>query len=381
MPDLPQKISINKNLIKILLAIWFGLAGYTLLTEISGLLTIYDHQTQFWQHMKFMTLKVWLPWLIMAPLVLMLSDLFPVTPKNWVKSLLIHSFFLVLLSISTTLLISLHYHYLEELSAYMATYQPWQHAGHFLFGDRIFLFNTVIYTAFIASLNIKNFSHIAQQKALEASQLNSQLMGSQLQALKMQINPHFLFNTLNVISVLVMKQDNDKAAQMVNHLSRFFRQTLDGSEQQWVSLKKEINQLHQYLAIEQVRFGERLGIVEDIDPEAMMVSVPSMLLQPLVENAIRHGLEEKEGPGQLTIKCRHHEQHISISIIDNGVGCDFSDPTSYKPGIGLSNVRARLQQLYARDDLFLIKSNPGSGVIVTVTLPIDNKTIGLAHDY
>lgn len=381
MSDQPGKITNLITLVKLLLAILFGLAIYTLLTEISGLLTIRDHQTRFWPHLSFMVIQIWLPWLVMTPVVILLSDLFPVTPKNWVKNLLIHCVFLVLLSVSTTLLSSLHYHYFEEMSAYMATYQPWQHTGHFLFGDRIFLFNTIIYTAFIASFNIKNFSYLAQQKALEASQLNSQLIGSQLQALKMQINPHFLFNTLNVISVLVMKQDNDKATKMINHLSRFFRQTLDGSDEQWLPLEKELDQVRQYLAIEQVRFGERLSIVEDIDPHAMMIPVPSMLLQPLVENAVRHGLEQKEGPGQLIIRCVHDAEHIKLSVIDNGIGCDFNDPISYKEGIGLSNVRSRLQQLYARNDLFQTLSGQDGGVVITITLPKDKPARGQSHDH
>ena len=140
-------------------------------------------------------------------MVLWLATQFPIKPENWLKALLMHAFFLLMLSLVAGLLNSFHYHFFEDMAPGMETYQPWQHIGHFLFGDNLFLFNTIIYTILVTNFNIKNFSQIAQQKALIASQLNNQLIESQLQTLKMQINPHFLFNTLNVISVLVMKSE------------------------------------------------------------------------------------------------------------------------------------------------------------------------------
>jgi two-component system LytT family sensor kinase len=266
----------------------------------------------------------------------------------------------------------LHYHFFENMSPGMENYQPWQHTGHFLFGDNIFLFNTIIYTILVTNINIKNFAQLAHQKAVIASRLNNQLIESQLQTLKMQINPHFLFNTLNVISVLVMKSEKQQATQMINRLSSFFRNSLDDKAQQWISLKKELDNVEQYLAIEQVRFGDRISIIKDYDENAMSISVPSMLLQPLVENAMQHGLQEKEGKGKLVISCHLQSGYLSIILTDDGAGCNFDD-VNFKQGIGLSNVKSRLQQLYGTEHKFIFSSNESGGVTVVLELPINDR--------
>ena len=169
--------------------------------------------------------------------------------------------------------------------------------------------------------------------------MSQKLTESKLRALRMQINPHFLFNTLNVISVLILKQDNDKASDMIERLSVFFRQTLDDSAGHWVTLQKELDMSSQYLEIEKLRFGERLTVIEHYDPEVMETPVPSLILQPLVENAIRHGLEEKEEPGTLQIECLRLADRVLIQVKDDGVGCSFDKDASFRQGIGLSNVK------------------------------------------
>ena len=359
-----------KSVALLLIAIWLGLAFFAVLSQISNWLTSHHFEMSFYSHLRFFTLRVWLPWLILTPIVLWLAYKFPIKPKNWLKGLLLHALFLLCLSIIAGLLISLHYHFFEDMAPGMETYKPWQHVGHFLFGDNLFLFNTIIYTILVTNLNIKHFSQIAHQKALIASQLNNQLIESQLQTLKMQINPHFLFNTLNVISVLVMKSEKDQATEMINRLSQFFRSSLDDKDQQWVPLQKELQHVEQYLGIEQVRFGEKISIVKQYDDDAMSVLVPSMLLQPLIENAMQHGLEEKEGKGQLTLACYIKNQQLSIQITDDGVGCDFND-IHFKEGIGLTNVKARLQQLYGENHQFSMTNNEHGGLTVLMQLAIN----------
>jgi len=365
------KRTINiKNIALLLVAIWLGLAFFTVLTQISSWLTSHHFTMNFFSHLKFFTLRVWLPWVLLTPIVLWVATQFPIKPENWLKALLLHAFFLLALSFIAGLMISLHYHFFEDMAPGMEAFKPWQHIGHFLFGDNLFLFNTIIYTILVTNFNIKNFSKIAQQKALIASQLNNQLIESQLQTLKMQINPHFLFNTLNVISVLVMKSEKDNATEMINRLSAFFRNSLDDKDQQWIPLQKELFHVEQYLAIEQVRFGDKISIVKQYDDAAMSVSMPAMLLQPLIENAMQHGLEEKEGKGQLTLVCVIEKEHLIINIIDDGVGCNFDDE-NYKEGIGLSNVKSRLAQLYGVQHEFSINSNKFGGVTVSIKLAIN----------
>ena len=326
-----------KNIAVLLISIWLGLVCYSLLSQISSWFTSHHFKMNLLAHIEFFTLRVWLPWVFLTPIVLMLALRFPIKPNDWLKGLLMHALFLLSLSLISGLLISLHYHFFENMSPGMEAYQPWQHIGHFLFGDNLFLFNTIIYTILVTNINIKNFAKIADKKVLIASQLNNQLIESQLQTLKMQINPHFLFNTLNVISVLVMKSEKQQATEMINRLSSFFRNSLDEKDHQLIPLKKELHHVEQYLAIEQVRFGDRISIVKNYDESALSILVPSMLLQPLIENAMQHGLEEKEGKGTLTISCQVQEGELSIIIMDDGAGCNF-ESNHFKQGIGLSNV-------------------------------------------
>ncbi|MFT4937023.1 MAG: two-component system LytT family sensor kinase [Paraglaciecola sp.] len=369
MSEKIEKLISVKSIALLLVSIWLGLVFFSLLSQISSWLTSHHFEMSFFSHVEFITTRIWLPWLILTPIVLWLAIKFPIMPKNWLKALFLHAFFLLVLSFVAGLVISFHYHFFEDMAPGMETYQPWQHIGHFLFGDNLFLFNTIIYTILVTNLNIKHFSQMAQQKALIASQLNNQLIESQLQTLKMQINPHFLFNTLNVISVLVMKSEKEQATEMINRLSNFFRNSLDDKDQQWVPLQKELLHVEQYLAIEQVRFGDKISIVNNYDDEAMLIAVPAMLLQPLVENAMQHGLEEKEGKGQLTLTCRIENEYLVILIADDGAGCNFDDP-HFKEGIGLTNVKSRLQQLYGSQYEFSISSNQYGGVTVSIKLAI-----------
>jgi sensor histidine kinase YesM len=359
-----------KSITVLLISIWLGLAFYSLLSVISSWLTSHHFEMNLFAHIEFITLRIWLPWVVLTPIALWLALRFPIKPQTWLKGLLIHAFFLLSLSLISGLFISFHYHFFENMSPGMQAYQPWQHIGHFLFGDNLFLFNTIIYTILVTNINIKNFAQLADKEALMASQLNNQLIESQLQTLKMQINPHFLFNTLNVISVLVLKSEKDQATEMINRLSRFFRNSLDEKDQQWIPLQKELDHVEQYLAIEQVRFGDRISIVTNYDKNALSIAVPSMLLQPLIENAMQHGLEEKEGKGTLTISCCVQAEYLSIVIMDDGAGCNFDDK-NFKSGIGLSNVKARLKQLYGTNHTLNFSSNKHGGVTVTLTLKIN----------
>jgi two-component system LytT family sensor kinase len=357
-----------KNIILLLVSIWLGLTFYSLLSLISSWLTNHHFEMNLFSHIEFITLRIWLPWVVLTPIALWLALRFPIKPKAWLKDLLIHAFFLLSLSLIYGLFISFHYHFFENMSSGMEAYKPWQHIGHFLFGDNLFLFNTIIYTILVTNVNIKNFAQIADKEALIASQLNNQLVESQLQTLKMQINPHFLFNTLNVISVLVMKSEKEQATEMISRLSSFFRNSLDEKDQQWIPLQKELHHVEQYLAIEQVRFGDRISIVKNYDTNANSIPVPSMLLQPLIENSMQHGLEAKEGKGMLTISCQVQEETLSIVIMDDGAGCNFDDK-HFKVGIGMSNVKSRLKQLYGTKHTLDFSSNNQGGVTVTLTLP------------
>jgi two-component system, LytTR family, sensor kinase len=365
----------NKNVFRhtfvLLLSIAVGLVCYVILSQISGHLTIHDFESNPIGQLQTLLLKSWVPWAILSPLVVFIARRFPISPNNWLSLIFIHLIFLLLVSLIHGAMISYHYHFLEDMNDYMATFLPWQHIGHFLFGDSLFLFDVIIYTAFIASFNLRNFYNIAEQRVLEAENLAYKLTESKLHALRMQINPHFLFNTLNVISVLVMKKENDKASDMIEKLSVFFRQTLDESSEQLVPLKKELDMISQYLSIEQLRFGDRLIVEERYNNDVMLVPVPSMILQPLVENAVGHGLGEKEEAGKLIIECKRLTDKLLIQIIDDGVGCTFEQDPNFKAGVGLTNVKQRLQQMYPGRHVFKLQGAAGKGVTISIEIPID----------
>ena len=153
-----NEASTITNVIVILVAIWVGLLFYNILGQVSGVLTVHDYEPDFLRDMTYMTLKIWLPWVLLSPVVVFLARRFPVRPDNWMRVALLHMLFLLALSLLAGSALSFHYHFREEMSEVMKTYLPWQHIGHFLFGDSFFVYNAFIYTVFIASFNIRNFS-------------------------------------------------------------------------------------------------------------------------------------------------------------------------------------------------------------------------------
>jgi two-component system, LytTR family, sensor kinase len=218
---------------------------------------------------------------------------------------------------------------------------------------------------------IKSSRQLQQQK--EAA-LKAQAMAheAQLKMLRYQLNPHFLFNTLNAISTLVLDSRGATANGMVASLSAFLRYSLDSDPVQRVSLATEIDATNLYLSIEQLRFGERLRVRMDITPEARSALVPSLLLQPLVENAIKYAVTKSEAGGAIEIVARREGGSLVITLRDDGPGCkDFNDrPTGH--GVGLSNTRERLLVLYGERQEFSIGNREPRGVEVRIRLPFES---------
>jgi len=352
--------------LQLLLGIGLGMLIYALLSELSGRVTIHHFHSAFMQQLWFLCVKVWLPAAIVSPLVVICGLRFPFVPHYWRRALGFHVAIFFTLALTHALLLSYHYHYFADMNTEMRSYKAWQHMGHFMFGDALILFDFIIYTLLIASINLRNFYFIAQAKDVEANELNNQLTRTRLQALRMQINPHFLFNTLNAISVLVMKQHNAQAVDMIGRLSHLFRQSLN-ENQLLTSLEKELNTATQYLEIEQVRFGDRLIYEVICEQHLLKLQVPSMLLQPLLENAVRHGLSESETKGELRISCTDIGNFLRIEIADNGVGFDAHLSVE---GIGIDNIRQRLISHYGEQHKFHIQSQVHIGTQVTLEIPL-----------
>jgi hypothetical protein len=353
----------------VLFGVWLGAMVYIVLRYLSGLLTEHDFRFDFLASAHYITFGFWLPWIVMAPLVAALARRLPVRPDDWIWPLTANVVLCLGIALCHGMAASYFYYFFGAMSADMATYEPWQHTGHFLFGDDMFLLDAIAYAVIAADLNIGKFHEIVRQKELDAARLGENLAQLRLQTLRMQINPHFLFNSLNAVCVLDNKNERDSAVEMINKMSGFFRRTLDGSGEQWVTLDTELAMVEEYLAIAKFRFGERLRIRQNCEPAARAVKIPSMLLQPLVENAVVHGVAEHPGACELTVGCTLRGDRLTIEVSDDGAGSPPRSDPKFKEGVGLRNVRQRLEQLYGADHSFEFTSAPGRGARVTIDVP------------
>jgi two-component system LytT family sensor kinase len=231
---------------------------------------------------------------------------------------------------------------------------------------------TFYWLMLVASHAILYQSRLRTQE-IKASQLEAQLAQAQLNALKMQLHPHFLFNTLNSISAL-LHEDVEAADRMVARLGDFLRLTLDNSESQEVTLDQELEFLRCYLDIELTRFQDRLRVEFDIAPETRDALTPNLILQPLVENAIRHGIAHRIEPGIVEISGNRHGDKLRIEVRDDGPGFTSNNGGAshngrFREGIGLANTRARLERLYGSGYVLQLSNGAQGGAIVTVEIP------------
>jgi LytS/YehU family sensor histidine kinase len=203
-------------------------------------------------------------------------------------------------------------------------------------------------------------------RALRAARLQTQLAEAQLHALGAQLQPHFLFNTLHMISALV-RHDPKRAEQLIARLSDLLREMLDNGERVEVSLAEELAFLEKYIEIQEARFGPRLQVHFEIAPSVRSARVPRLVLQPLLENAIRHGIARRSEPGTVVIGAAIADGLLVMTVRDDGVGVPQSGPA--REGVGLSSTRARLLQLYGSASRFTIAPADGGGTLCTIHIP------------
>lgn len=227
-------------------------------------------------------------------------------------------------------------------------------------------FNLLVYAAIVLGWNALHYHREAGERAVKAAELETQLAQAQLQALRAQLQPHFLFNTLNTIAEMVY-EDPAKAEQMILRLGELLRLTLQSQRLQQTPLAEEISFLKSYLEIEQARLGSRLQIEWDVAAETMGAQVPNFILQPLVENAIRHGIAPFKKSGSLAIQARRSGETLLLQVRDSGPGLPQTAPGRAGHGIGLANTEARLRGLFGdRQSLKLVNDR---GLAVTVAIP------------
>jgi two-component sensor histidine kinase len=229
-------------------------------------------------------------------------------------------------------------------------------------------FTVPIYLCIICICWVINHFQETSERERRTLELETRLTQANLQALKMQLQPHFLFNTLNAISSLI--HENPKVADdMVGSLSQFLRTTLDVASENEVPLRSELKFVDRYLEIQQARFGDRLRVRRELDSNAMDALVPPLILQPLVENAIRHGIESRETGGTVTIQAVREGDLLRLQIFDDGEGFKGGQLLEIQNGIGLSNTKTRLQELYGDKHQFKLTANQPAGACVKIEIP------------
>ncbi|HEX2188264.1 MAG TPA: histidine kinase [Longimicrobiaceae bacterium] len=240
---------------------------------------------------------------------------------------------------------------------------PMTYGEHFL----AVLPSALVYYALVATVgSALVFLERLREEERRSAGLVAQLAQAQLSALRAQLHPHFFFNTLNAVAELIHR-DPDAADRMVTRLGAFMRRSLDTADRQEVPLGEEVEALETYLDVVRLRFGDRVRVALDVDPAALGCRVPALVLQPLVENALKHGLEPREGPGHLRVSGRLEGSRLVLEVRDDGAGLPPDGRLTER--VGLRNTRERLRQLYGAAGELTLRPVAGGGTAVTVALP------------
>jgi two-component system, LytTR family, sensor kinase len=303
-----------------------------------------------------------LMWAAMAPLILRMREKLPLSRGHWAGGVGFH------LAMS---FVVMAVYYLGRMVAYMLFWEEmsgefWPTAWSNFYGRNII--DMAYYWAVLGFGYSLEIYRRFKNEELKAAQLEARLIETELKALREQMRPHFLFNTLNTIAVLVREKKNDDAVNLIARLSSLLRMSLDNTRVHEVTVRQEVDFLERYLEIQKARFSDRLMVGIEVEPAAMDVRIPNLLLQPLVENAILHGIAPKAGPGRVDVLGSVKEGRLHLEVRDDGPGL-FNGAARAKEGIGLSNTRERIAKIYGAQGHLSLRSEPGRGVTVQIVLP------------
>ena len=330
-----------------------------------------------WRESFRRTLPSWALIALLTPFALYLARRFPLDRDRWRRSLVVHLLGATAFS-------------LAHLGGTAVFYATWDGSYANLplllnkFISAYFILDVLIYCGIIGASHAQRFYEEARTRELAASRLQESLTQARLAALRGQLNPHFLFNTLNAVATMALKREHDNVVVTLGYLSELLRVSLDDRLPQEVRLADELELLERYLEIQRIRFGDRLTVTYDVDDNTLGALVPIMILQPLAENAIVHGIAPVTGPGELRIRAERRDDGLVLEISDSGPGfgtvarltaCrahqedQTGDDGRSSTGIGLANTRARIAQLYGERSVLWVGAGDTGGACVFVTIP------------
>lgn len=353
--------------------IWQIFVGWTLLALFFAsqfiIENVYSGRPLAWWRVLCLTLVFFYLWLALIPIVLRLNRRFSISRGRIFESLLVHIPASLILSLIHLAIYAAIYPLFAQMPGARVTSFATEYPNllvNFFHLGLVFYWG-VLFVKFAADSYLQY-----QERALRESQLEASLANAQLQVLKMQLQPHFLFNTLNTISELV-HDDADAAEKMIVRLSNLLRISLTTSGVQLVTLKEELEFLEKYLSIEQIRFGERLAIHFDVKAEVLNALVPNMILQPLAENSIRHAISPRKNGGSIEIHANRKQDFLCLRVCDDGQFLRKDGEINFEEGIGLSNTRARLRHLYGSSYRFDLSAASDGGLAIDIEIPLKKK--------
>ena len=315
-----------------------------------------------WQDALAVNMTYYYLWGLATPLIVRFARRVPFAWDRWPRWAAVH--LPVSLAATAALILSA-----ETLLKFVVGARPSVSIGTALAYALGANFHSSLPTYWFILLGVVVYTAHAQlhERELRAAHLETRLSDARLRALKMQLQPHFLFNTLNSVSSL-MYESVERADEMLSRLGEFLRITIDGDARQMVSLSEELTFVHRYLEIERVRFDERLRVACDVDETLLPLPVPTLLLQPLVENAIHHAIGHRPEGGCIAIRAARNGDRLLISVADDGPGCPAGAEAARR--VGLGGTAERLAELYGSRAALEHRNTPGGGFMVEVQLPI-----------
>jgi len=352
------------------LVILFWLGWSAACTSFSYSFRVALHKPIAWMdlsRMYFAAYTLWGP--LFTPLAVFVARRFPFEKQTWMRSLIVHCFAAPAIAcIHALICVAFSSCIWPEMASYgvVTKFQMFQRYFLMYGTDNIFIYWSIVFV-----MQGWMYYERYRDRELRASVLQTQLAKAQLQALKVQLHPHFLFNTLNSVSEL-MHQDVNAAERVITRLSDLLRMALENIGEQEVPLTQELEFVKGYLEIEQLRFQDRLRVELDVPPETLDCRIPNLLLQPIVENAIRHGISKTSELGLIEISTRKISDRLLIVVTDNGAGIKLNNgerSVTANFGLGLSTTRSRLEFLYGKEQTFVLNNLPERGFEVRISLP------------